>query len=104
MTKDEMRLVLMNNREDVLELMPSLREIQIMRMVERHKFAFSSDVSLWFDISLQNASTQLRKLHQKGYLSRMEITDPTGGTIFKYNMGVALMFIKKPLALVATSG
>ena len=41
-------------------------------------------LSVMWGISLQSASAQLTKLWQRGYLTRCEIIDQTGGIIYRY--------------------
>lgn len=44
----------------------------------------ASQVALEFDMTIQNASTRLKKLYTQGYILRSEVVAETGGIEFRY--------------------
>ncbi len=62
----------------------STRQAAICRFVFKDQPTYSDRVAKHFDISIQSASTQLKTLTDRGYLSRDDEIDPTGGTCFIY--------------------
>jgi len=84
MSKDiETMKVAFNNYVELRELSISKRQFEIINALNG-KFATSRDLSEHYDICVQNASQQLKNLFGKGYLTRVEIEDKTGGYLFEY--------------------
>ena len=84
MSKDiEIMKIAFNNYAKLRELSISKRQFEIISALNG-KLATSRDISEHYDICVQNASQQLKNLHGKGYLTRTEIEDKTGGYLFEY--------------------
>ena len=84
MNKDiELMKVSFNNYAKLRALSISKRQFEIISTLNG-KFATSRDISEYYDICVQNASQQLKNLFSKGYLTRTEIEDKTGGYLFEY--------------------
>lgn len=84
MSKDiDIMKIAFNNYVKLRELSISKRQFEIISRLNG-KFATSRDISEHYDICVQNASQQLKNLFSKGYLTRVEIDDPTGGYLFEY--------------------
>lgn len=80
-----MELILSNPRL-VREKLLTDREIELVREVKRQGEAVitSHDVALRWDVSIQNASNTLSRLHKKGYLKRTNRGHDSGGGEFIY--------------------
>ena len=60
-------------------------QIDIARMIHRLPTPiYSRDIADRLNISVQNASTQLKKLVKAGYAKRVEVISKTGGIEFEY--------------------
>lgn len=60
-------------------------QIEIARLVHRLPTPiYSRDIADRMGISIQNASTQLKRLARSGYVSRHEVISKTGGIEFEY--------------------
>lgn len=64
------------------------REGAIIHFVRKERDATSVMVADEFGLSIQNASTSLKRLHEKGYLFRKEISHETGGIEYSYSFRV----------------
>lgn len=64
----------------------SERQRQIVKYFRDGRPHFSQDIAETFDLTIQNATSQLRKLYDKDYLIRKELADETGGRIFEYRI------------------
>jgi len=72
-----------NNYEKLRELSISKRQFELVTLLE-HVEITSRGVANHYSICVQNASQQLNNLFRKGYLTRVEIEDKTGGYMFEY--------------------
>ena len=61
-------------------------EYALLLHVKRYKHVTALRVSGVTFISVQCAGTRLKKLADKGYLQRVNVTDPTGGRMFEYSL------------------
>lgn len=86
MNKTKKMVMVLNLTE--LQLLNSLHlsqtEYKVFWFVRSYPFTDSQEVADYFDIMIPYASTLLRKLADKGYLSRREAPDKTGGHYFEY--------------------
>ena len=57
-------------------------QIKIMRYIAKERSVHTDDIVKKFDLTVQNACTKLRKLHEAGYLSRKQETHPSGGICY----------------------
>jgi len=78
-----------NNYAKLRELSISKRQFELVSYLERTQ-ATSRDVADMYNICVQNASQQLKNLFSKGYLTRVEIEDKTGGYLFEYTANAEL--------------
>jgi len=60
------------------------REREILAYVRRTHGVGSKDVADVYGVSVQNASTTLKRLLEKGYLKRVEVLATTGGLEYIY--------------------
>jgi len=81
-----------------LQLLNSLHlsqvEYSVLRYVKAETFTESKELASALKITIPYASALLRKLASKGYLSRKEVPDKTGGSYFEYVLSKELMTIK----------
>jgi len=85
----ELMKLAFDNYVKLRELSISKRQNELIQYLEGHK-ATSSIIAIRHDLSVQNASQQLKNLFMKGYLIREEVADKTGGYIFEYTSNPAL--------------
>jgi predicted DNA-binding transcriptional regulator len=83
-----MKFIYFNSKE-VKELSLSKRQVELIGYLKFSK-ATSRDIADKYDICVQNSSQQLNNLFRKGYLTRVEIEDKTGGYLFEYTANVNL--------------
>jgi len=86
---DTIRTEVINHRVTTQNLMLGEREALAVQLCI-DKPMTSHRLSVLMDISIQNASNVLTKVHRKGYLDRNEQEDPTGGFIFEYIVPIKL--------------
>ncbi len=79
---DLMRLMYFNYAK-FRELSLSKRQVELVTYL-KDKSVTSRDIADKCEICVQNASQQLNNLFRKGYLTREEIEDKTGGYLFEY--------------------
>lgn len=60
-------------------------EIKILDIVKSSNRITAPELAHAISVSLQNAGAKLKKLFDKGYLSREQEADPTGGIIYIYH-------------------
>ena len=66
-------------------------QINLVRLVQKQGFGLTTEaLSYEYNITTQNASSQLRKLWERGYLNRVNVGDGTGGTVYKYTLSAAV--------------
>ena len=85
----EVMKIAFNNYEKLRELSISKRQFKLIHHLNGLS-ATSRDVANHYDICVQNASQQLKNLFTKGYLTRVEIDDKTGGYLFEYTTNTKL--------------
>lgn len=56
----------------------------VVDFVDRKRGATAMDVAAQYGCSIQLANGLLSKAHKMGYLSRRNIGDPSGGTLYEY--------------------
>jgi predicted transcriptional regulator len=78
-----MRQILLN-RDAVKELLPTDMQMRILKFVDTRYEVKSTDVAVNFKISVANASIQLSKMYNNGWLLRRDAGDPTGGITYIY--------------------
>jgi len=84
-TDEQVRNFFFNCPEHKIDAMKiSGREREILGYVRRTHGVSSKDVADVYGVSVQNASTTLKRLLEKGYLKRVEILATTGGLEYIY--------------------
>jgi predicted transcriptional regulator len=81
---NELRDILIAHHKELRMIIPTERQVDIIKYVEKHRSVNSHDVAIGFNITLPNASTALRKLLDAGHIKRVYVGDPTGGTAYCY--------------------
>lgn len=79
---DLMRLIYFNHAK-IKSLFLTKNQIRLVSYLKSKK-ASSSEIAKKYNISTNNASTQLSALFDKGYLERFTVKDSTGGIFFEY--------------------
>lgn len=72
------------NRSKYLAI--SNAEFKLLQFIELNKVTDATELAHAFQKSVQQTSTQLKRLLDKGYLVRKDITDPSGGRLFEYSI------------------
>jgi len=85
----EVMKVLYRNHKEVRDLSLSKRQVDLITHLKCNS-ATSRDIADKYDICVQNASQQLKNLYGKGYLTRVEIDDKTGGYLYEYTSNLNL--------------
>jgi predicted transcriptional regulator len=91
MTDDELRKLLLTHRNRVAGLKLSGREYDVFWLAVSRMGVTAPYLATRWDISVQNATTTLARMFQKGYLIRSNIGDPSGGIMFEYTPLPALV-------------
>jgi len=84
-----MRMIV-NRAEFMKKISLSERQIEYYKAVEnqKDKGLRSGQLAFIFEISIQQASTALSNLEEKGYLKRENIGNPTGGEEYFYTVAI----------------
>ena len=91
MTKDiEVMKFVYFNHSKIKDLSLSTRQVELISYLKRCQ-ATSRDIADMYGICVQNASQQLNNLFRKGYLTRDELIDETGGYLFEYTTNYELL-------------
>lgn len=61
----------------------------LLDLIAAHRSSTTADVAEALNISVQNASTRLKRLYEEGYLMRIEETAESGGREFVYKVAGA---------------
>jgi len=83
-TDYEIRRVILSNQARVRNLMISKNSISLYKFCREMGGAMTYQIADEFNISIQSASTRLKKLLDLGYLSRNELTAESGGIEYMY--------------------
>ena len=84
MTRAELRILIVTNPALVRDLMLTDFNIKVLNYIKENKTCRSSDIASKFEICTISASIMLKWLHKKGYLSRWQQPDPSGGHYYEY--------------------
>ena len=93
MNDDLMRAYLVRDSDQIRRLMPTRQEVILINFIMARGRANSTDVSTWFDLTIQRATMLLKSAHDKGYLKRRDDGCESGGQQFTY--WCALPVLKK---------
>ena len=81
---DKLRQLIFNDLERVKELLLTKNDIEIINYIKDKRGVTAVDIAKRQDISMQNASTKLKRLFDQGYLIRREMSSSSGGIEFVY--------------------
>lgn len=84
----EMLNYMFNNHALIKDALPTERQVQLIRFVNGGSEVTGPEVAKHFEITLSGASAQLKALCGKGFLSRVDVGDPTGGNLFQYTCAI----------------
>jgi predicted transcriptional regulator len=84
MNRDQLRRAIIDHPNMMKELMLTDWQRRAIQYVNDHQGCCSHDVAKAWDISVPSMSACLRKCFEKGYLTREQMADPTGGYLFVY--------------------
>ena len=73
------KMVMAGGSSDIRNLLLAESQIDTVRWVGGRKFATAHDLALVLGVSIQNASSKLKRLHSAGYLERLITTAKSGG-------------------------
>jgi predicted transcriptional regulator len=87
--KIDIRNFILDNISEIKKMILTEKQMNLVQaVIERDKYhgmkTSAFDVSVETETSIQNASTRLKNLYDKGWLSRVEREDPSGGIYFAY--------------------
>ena len=85
---DKIKRTIMENPRLVRELMISEEQESLVRFVDFRGDVTARDVARRLAISIQNASTRLKVLCDKGYLWREQLKQSSGGHEYRYKSKV----------------
>lgn len=85
MTADEIRIEIIKDLGFIKGILLSERQRDIVALSKTMRTITSIEVSEKFDISIQNSSTQLKRLFDCGYLDRIEHHHESGGIEYEYS-------------------
>lgn len=79
-------LTLKKENNEIIILGPQLTKsnLEIFKFLQKKKKVTTSQLASFFDLSVQNASSKLKKLVDDGYILRFEETAETGGIEYIY--------------------
>ena len=85
LTDEEIRLAVLNgdNRARFRDLMISAGDVDLLNHIAAG-YNTSSKIAVMLDISIQSASVRLVALYRKGYCTRKEVQQESGGYEFEY--------------------
>jgi DNA-binding MarR family transcriptional regulator len=84
-TADDIRAMMLNNKDQIDRLRISDLERSMFNYIDGFECVHAVEIAKRFNISIQNASTRLKRLFDKGYLVRVELSSPTGGVEYQYH-------------------
>lgn len=84
MPTNTLRKIILRNRITINDIMPTDQQAKIIEFVRVHGKTTSNQVSHNFATSLALAAGQLKVIYSKGFLSRHNIGDPSGGAQYQY--------------------
>lgn len=86
MTYDDIRKLYIESGQSIKMLAISSREQAIIHFVNKNRKATAGDIAVEFFCSIQNASTSLKRLCEKGYMYRTEGSHSSGGLEYEYSV------------------
>lgn len=84
MKQNQLRKILMQHSDVIKRLMPTATQRRVFMAARVYGGVTSAKIAEKFNISLPNATAQLKALYDKGYLTRKDVGDPTGGSLYTY--------------------
>ena len=84
--ENDLRKLIFSNLTLVKELLLTQNDLKIISFVSGKANATPSDVAKHESVSVNNASTKLKKLFEQGYLTRSESKSSSGGIEFVYTL------------------
>jgi hypothetical protein len=93
MNTKEFMLAILKNRSFYKRFMISQRQCEIVDFVVASFKCGAVDVANKFNVSIPNASTQLKRLSEIGYLDRKEVVSESGGIEFEYTCRIKDGFV-----------
>ena len=86
MTDDEIRTVCFKQSQRVQDLKISQKQVRILHFLSDFINATTEDVSENIGGSLQSVGASLHVLYHKGYVTRKQVTQVSGGYQYVYNI------------------
>lgn len=81
---NELRKELVEKHDYIKSILPSARQVEILKFISERESAYSNDIAALFEITLANASARLHELWRNGWLTREDVGHQTGGSLFIY--------------------
>ena len=86
------RIMMVEHAEQMRKLSLTDSEVALIRTIESQATVTGSQIANWKSITAANASAKLKRLYDKGYLSRDQKTDPSGGLFYEYYLGRGICY------------
>lgn len=80
----KIRRLYLQNRKAIEDMALSQRQHQLLASIRCEGAMTARQVAKLEKVSIQNASCKLTALYRKGWLTRDDVGDPTGGKMFVY--------------------
>lgn len=88
MNKKELMKLMVNDPRVIRDVLLTDRQISVFKQVEMSESITSKKLTRVMNMSIASASARLNKLHELGYLSRVNHKSRSGGAEFVYMVGI----------------
>lgn len=89
MTRRDLLIELLENRESIRKITPTAREREVIFYVKQMGICYVADVAFQLQINHRTAAQLLRSAVNKGYLVRRDRHGPAGEPLFQYSYALA---------------
>ncbi len=79
-----LRQLLMQYPDEAKFFLLTHNQIKILRFIKSYEHISTAQLALQFNLSVQSASGQLKRLYERGYLKRTEAVQSSGGLEYLY--------------------
>jgi len=81
---DKIRSLIFNELDRIKDLLLTKSDIELIEHIKNKRGVSAADISEHKGVSMQNASTKLKRLFDQGYLIRRELNSISGGIEYIY--------------------
>lgn len=94
MTRRDLLIELLENRESIRKITPTAREREVIFYVKQMGICYVADVAYQLQVNHRTASQLLRSSVDKGYLSRRNHYGPAGEPMYQYSYALTKTRLK----------